>query len=338
MFCASTSPTRKPTKEVALFTRMGFSCSTLLYARHTLANQFSSSSASAGWGCSAGAGRDTSAAAEQCGRVGRRPGVRLRSASAQVGASSLLPAGHARRGVARPPAPVQGHSVCRQAVGPQVLPQCFRLQLGRVLAQHRDGAGDQARRGRRPQGPQAQQGRCHGADDHRSRPLAGRLAEQLAGTRRLPSRRSKILGRTACWALNPLAGCPQLSRRCTAGTDPGLPAAVLFGPLQATSYLLNHGLLSAALCTLWTLRAPVLLLMPACAAVRVIGQAGSIVVTSWALRENLFALVVNNLYALLVRELMSPTLTWEQLDRDHQRNSTWCCLHSLACWHADRVR
>ena len=78
---------------------------------------------------------------------------------------------------------------------------------------------------------------------------------------------------------------------------------MLFGPLQATSYLLNHGLLSAALCSLWTLRVPVFLMMPACAAVRVVGQAGSIVVTSWALRENLFALVVNNLYALLVSSL-----------------------------------
>lgn len=78
-------------------------------------------------------------------------------------------------------------------------------------------------------------------------------------------------------------------------------AAVLFGPLQATSYLLNHGLLAATLSSLWTLHAPVFLLMPACAAVRVLGQAGSLVVTSWALRENLFALIVNNLYALLVR-------------------------------------
>ena len=53
-----------------------------------------------------------------------------------------------------------------------------------------------------------------------------------------------------------------------------------------------------------------LLLMPACAAVRVFGQAGSIVVTSWALRENLFALIVNNLYALLVRpDSPSPVRT-----------------------------
>ena len=69
--------------------------------------------------------------------------------------------------------------------------------------------------------------------------------------------------------------------------------------------MLNHGILSAALCTFWSRRAPVLLMIPLCAALRVLGQAGSIVVSSWALQENIFALIVNNLYSLLVRSALS---------------------------------
>lgn len=84
------------------------------------------------------------------------------------------------------------------------------------------------------------------------------------------------------------------------GATDSLVCAVLFGPLQAVSYLLNHGILSAALCTFWSRQAPVLLMIPMCAALRVLGQAGSIVVSSWALQENIFALIVNNLYSLLV--------------------------------------
>ena len=89
--------------------------------------------------------------------------------------------------------------------------------------------------------------------------------------------------------------------------DP-LVCAVLFGPLQAVSYLLNHGILSAALCTFWSCRAPVLVMIPVCAGIRVLGQAGSIVVSSWALQENIFALIVNNLYSLLVGHALLPLL------------------------------
>jgi len=64
---------------------------------------------------------------------------------------------------------------------------------------------------------------------------------------------------------------------------------VLLGPVQAATYLLNHGLLAGALGG------------PAAAAVRVAGQLGFIALSGWTMNENLWALLLTNVFSLLVR-------------------------------------
>lgn len=78
-------------------------------------------------------------------------------------------------------------------------------------------------------------------------------------------------------------------------------SAVLLGPLQALTFLLNHGLLAASLGAFWSVQAHWALSVPAAALVRVAGQLAYIALTSWTLNENLFALLMSNVYSLLVR-------------------------------------
>ena len=77
--------------------------------------------------------------------------------------------------------------------------------------------------------------------------------------------------------------------------------AVLLGPLQCLTFLLNHGLLAASLGAFWSVQAHWALSVPAAALVRVGGQLAYIALTSWTLNENLFALLMSNVYSLLVR-------------------------------------
>ena len=77
--------------------------------------------------------------------------------------------------------------------------------------------------------------------------------------------------------------------------------ALLLGPLQCLTFLLNHGLLAASLGAFWSVQAHWALSVPAAALVRVGGQLAYIALTSWTLNENLFALLMSNVYSLLVR-------------------------------------
>ncbi|CAK0783478.1 hypothetical protein CVIRNUC_006677 [Coccomyxa viridis] len=74
---------------------------------------------------------------------------------------------------------------------------------------------------------------------------------------------------------------------------------VLLGPLQCLTFLLNHGLLAASLGAFWSVQAHWALSVPAAALVRVGGQLTYIALTSWTLNENLFALLMSNVYSLL---------------------------------------
>ncbi|KAK9823972.1 hypothetical protein WJX72_006715 [[Myrmecia] bisecta] len=74
---------------------------------------------------------------------------------------------------------------------------------------------------------------------------------------------------------------------------------VLLGPVQAVSYLLTHGLTASVIGTLWCWHAPWVLSVPVGAAVRVLGTLGYLKVSGWTLNENLFALLLNNVYSLL---------------------------------------
>lgn len=74
---------------------------------------------------------------------------------------------------------------------------------------------------------------------------------------------------------------------------------VLLGPIQSLSYLLNYGLVAAAMGSLWHKRVRWWLTVAICSGVRVAGQAGMLLVSSWAMNENLFVLVLHNLHSLL---------------------------------------
>jgi hypothetical protein len=76
--------------------------------------------------------------------------------------------------------------------------------------------------------------------------------------------------------------------------------AVLLGPLRALNYLSQHGVLAATLGAVWSKRLGWGWGVAAGAAVRVTGTLASLAVSSWTLNENLFGLLLNNVYSLLV--------------------------------------
>jgi hypothetical protein len=78
-------------------------------------------------------------------------------------------------------------------------------------------------------------------------------------------------------------------------------SAVLLGPLRALSYVLNHGLLAATLGTLWQNKAGLVICVLVGAVVRMAGQVLYLILTSVTMNENMFALVLSNVYNMLVR-------------------------------------
>ncbi len=76
--------------------------------------------------------------------------------------------------------------------------------------------------------------------------------------------------------------------------------AVLLGPLQCLTFLLNQGLMAATLGAFWSVQAYWAISVPAAALVRVTGTLAYIMLSSWTMNENLFALLMSNVYALLV--------------------------------------
>ena len=74
---------------------------------------------------------------------------------------------------------------------------------------------------------------------------------------------------------------------------------VLLGPVRALSYLLAHGLYALTLGALWAIRAPWIVSVPLGMAVRVAGALAYLCVASWALNENMLALLVANVTSLV---------------------------------------
>jgi hypothetical protein len=74
---------------------------------------------------------------------------------------------------------------------------------------------------------------------------------------------------------------------------------VLLGPLRAVAYCLYHGLLAAALGGAWRSGLPWAATVPLGALVRVGGQLAYIALSSATLNENLFAVLLANVHALL---------------------------------------
>lgn len=75
---------------------------------------------------------------------------------------------------------------------------------------------------------------------------------------------------------------------------------MLQGPIKALTYLLMHGILAASMGGLWAKKVGWLVSVPLGAFVRVAGQLVYFVLMSWVLNENLFALMVTNIYTAVV--------------------------------------
>jgi hypothetical protein len=74
---------------------------------------------------------------------------------------------------------------------------------------------------------------------------------------------------------------------------------VLLGPLRAVGYIFLHGALAATLGTLWRWRVSWWLSICAGALVRMGGQLAYLVLSSITMNENLFAVMLSNVHALL---------------------------------------
>ena len=79
-----------------------------------------------------------------------------------------------------------------------------------------------------------------------------------------------------------------------------LTIAVLLGPIRAVTYFFMHGLLAVSLGALWHWRAQWGITLVTGAITRLLGTLGYFVVTSWTLNEDLFSLLLTNVYSLLV--------------------------------------
>ncbi|GIL53481.1 hypothetical protein Vafri_9072 [Volvox africanus] len=75
---------------------------------------------------------------------------------------------------------------------------------------------------------------------------------------------------------------------------------VLLGPLRAMSYFFLHGLLAATLGSLWSARGGFWVGVMAGALVRMFGQLSYLVMSSVTMNENMFALLLSNVYNTLV--------------------------------------
>jgi hypothetical protein len=76
--------------------------------------------------------------------------------------------------------------------------------------------------------------------------------------------------------------------------------AVLLGPLRAITYVLMHGMLAAALGSMWVWQWPWGLSIISGAVLRMAGQLGYLVMSSLTMNENLFAVMLANVHNLLV--------------------------------------
>jgi hypothetical protein len=81
---------------------------------------------------------------------------------------------------------------------------------------------------------------------------------------------------------------------------PPFSAAVLLGPLRAITYVLMHGMLAAALGSMWVWQWPWGLSIISGAVLRMAGQLGYLVLSSLTMNENLFAVMLANVHNLLV--------------------------------------
>lgn len=82
---------------------------------------------------------------------------------------------------------------------------------------------------------------------------------------------------------------------------------MLLGPLQAASYVFQHGLLAVVLGAAWAWRASWAVSVPLGALAKVGGTLGGIGLACFTLHENLFAVLLNNVYSLVVRDAVTAS-------------------------------
>ena len=77
---------------------------------------------------------------------------------------------------------------------------------------------------------------------------------------------------------------------------------MLLGPLRALDYFFSHGLLAVVLGAIWHLKSHWSISLAVGAATRLVGLLGYFHITAWILKEDLFSLMLSNVYALLVQQ------------------------------------
>lgn len=75
---------------------------------------------------------------------------------------------------------------------------------------------------------------------------------------------------------------------------------MLLGPLRALDYFFSHGLLAVVLGAIWHLKSHWSVSLVVGAVTRLVGLLGYFYITAWMLKEDLFSLLLNNVYSLLV--------------------------------------
>lgn len=76
---------------------------------------------------------------------------------------------------------------------------------------------------------------------------------------------------------------------------------LILGPFKAVTYLLMHGGQAVCLGSLWRLQANWSVSLTAGSLTRLLGFLGYLVLTSWALNENIYGLLLQNIYSFLDR-------------------------------------
>lgn len=88
--------------------------------------------------------------------------------------------------------------------------------------------------------------------------------------------------------------------------------AVLLGPIKAVTYFLVHGVLAATLGSCWSAQLSWTAGVAAGASVRVLGTVAYLAVCCWTMNENLFALLLTNVYSMLVRQVAAGSVLCER--------------------------
>lgn len=101
---------------------------------------------------------------------------------------------------------------------------------------------------------------------------------------------------------------------------------MLLGPIRAMSYTLLHGLLAATMGTTWKWKWNFWLSIVVCGVMRMLGQLAYLLMSSFTMNENLFALLLSNVFTMLVSRLHSFAHTANRRGMHAARTHCVCWL------------